>query len=126
MRIKRLDHVNIRTDDIPGTVQFFTDVFGLTSGPAPGLPPERYVWMRDDSGAAPVHINAKRPGDGEGAAGAIHHFAFACDGHDDLLAVLGRLGVEWVESRNDALKMRQVFFLEPNGARIECSFVDDA
>jgi len=127
MAVERLDHVNIRTDDIPGTVQFFADVLGLIPGPAPGRPPETHVWMLDQNGGALVHINAKRSDDGEGAPGAIHqgaihHIAFACTGYDDLLRELSRRGVERRETYSEDLGLRQVFFHEPNGTRIECGF----
>ena len=58
MRVAALDHVNIITADLEGTVRFYAELLELE--PLDGPPPlthENARWLYDESGRAILHIN---------------------------------------------------------------------
>lgn len=130
MKLNALDHVNIITDDLAGTVRFFVELFDLDvrDGPEP-LPPEHVQWLYDDSGRAIFHINSKqmqqafrRETSSGPMTGAIHHVALDCSDH---LAFIERLAAHSIDYRlNDipSINLKQLFFSEPNGVLLELNF----
>ena len=85
MRVEALDHVNIITADLDGSVRFYADLLDLE--PRDGPPPlthQNARWMYDKAGRAIVHINSlecPRAYDREvraGPTGALHHVALRC------------------------------------------------
>ncbi len=133
MKINALDHVNIITADLAGTVHFFVDLFGLDVRDAPApLPPEHYQWLYDDSNRAIFHINsrgapqayAKETPAGP-VTGAIHHVALACSGHDGFVQRLTERGVDYRLNAIPSVGLRQIFFREPNGVLLELNFHGD-
>jgi catechol 2,3-dioxygenase-like lactoylglutathione lyase family enzyme len=133
MRVDTLDHVNIVTDDLPGTARFYAEVFGLDvrDGPAPSRP-DKVQWAYDDQGRAILHLNAtgafqvfKRdvtPGE---TTGAVHHVALKCAGHAEMVARLEARGL--AHSFNDvpSIGLRQIFVVDPNGVLLELNFPGD-
>jgi len=115
MRVGALDHVNIITADLEGTVRFYAELLELE--PRDGPPPlthENARWMYDESGRAILHINTlecPRAYDREvraGPTGALHHVALRGIGHqlNDVAAV----------------GLRQIFVLDPNQVLLELNF----
>jgi len=95
----------------------------------PGAGTDRVVWMRDASGHPIVHLT--RPGAtfAEDAGrpirsdtGALHHVAFECEGHSDMLDRLQRLGRPYRCREIGRIGLRQVFVSEPNGTLLELNF----
>ncbi len=132
MKVNALDHVNIITDDLEGTAQFYADVFELDrrNAPAP-LTPENAQWMFDDAGRAILHINhtlCPRTYEREvmpGPTGSIHHVALNCSGHDDVVARLEARGMDYQANLVASIGLRQVFTLDPNGVLLELNFWGD-
>ncbi len=128
-----LDHVNIQTTDLAGTARFFAEVLDLAPGEAvPGAGTERVVWMRDAGGRPLVHLTLPGATFADDAAraaradtGALHHVAFECQGHADMLARLERLGLAWRTRDIPTIGLRQVFVTEPNGTLLELNFRGD-
>jgi catechol 2,3-dioxygenase-like lactoylglutathione lyase family enzyme len=128
--VKALDHVNIQTTELALTARFFADVLDLVPGEAfPGAGTDRVVWMRDASGHPIVHLtlpgatfaeDAERPSRAD--TGALHHVAFECDGHSEMLARLERLGHPYRCRDIERIGLRQVFVSEPNGTLLELNF----
>ena len=57
MAVLSLDHVNIRTADVPATTAFFRDLLGLRAGIAPGASSiEQGCWIYDGQDRHIVHI----------------------------------------------------------------------
>jgi len=130
MKINALDHVNIITDDLRGTSRFFVDIFGLDlrDGPAP-LPPELVQWLYDDNGRAIFHINAKemqqafqRETQSGPTTGAIHHVALDCTDHLAFIARLEQFDIAFRLNDIPSIKLKQIFFSEPNGVLLELNF----
>ena len=129
MRVEALDHVNIITADLEGTVRFYAELLALE--PRDGPPPlthENARWMYDDSGRAVVHINTlecprayDRAVD-PGPTGALHHVALRCSGYEELRARLARRGLRHHINVVGAIGLKQIFVLDPNQVLLELNF----
>ena len=129
MPVEALDHVNVITADLEGSVRFYTELFGLE--PRDGPPPlthENARWMYDGAGRAILHINSLecprhydrdvRPG----PTGALHHVALRCSGYEELRARLVRRGLDHRINLVTAIGLRQIFVLDPNQVLLELNF----
>jgi catechol 2,3-dioxygenase-like lactoylglutathione lyase family enzyme len=129
MHVLALDHFNIITADLEGTVRFYTELLELE--PREGPPPlthENARWMYDESGRAIVHINSlecPRVYDREvhpGPTGALHHVALRCSGYEEVRARLSRRGIGHQLNDVSAVGLRQIFVLDPNRVLLELNF----
>jgi catechol 2,3-dioxygenase-like lactoylglutathione lyase family enzyme len=132
MKVNALDHINIITADLHGTARFYAEMFDLEArnGPPP-LTRETAQWMYDNEGRAIIHINSLdcvRTYEREvtpGPTGSIHHVALNCSGYDDVIARLDARGFEWQVNVIEAVGLRQVFTMDPNGVLLELNFWGD-
>jgi len=130
MRVSTLDHVNIVTNDLPGTAEFYADLLGLEARDGP--PPSRrddVIWMYDDSGRPILHLNrvgAFRPLDRdskpEATSGAVHHVALRCEGHAEMVERLEARGLEHAHNDVRSINLKQIFVVDPNGVMLELNF----
>ena len=133
MHVNALDHVNIITDRLDETAEFYKALLGLDrrDGPPP-LTPQNAQWMYDAAGKAIVHINAvdcPRAYDREvqpGAlTGAIHHVVLNCSGYDEVVARVAALGLDCQTNVVEAIGLRQIFTADPNNVLLELNFFAD-
>lgn len=134
MPVFGLEHVNIRTADLQGTLAFFRDVLSMDVRPPPGRTSvEDGAWVYDANGMAVVHVassaiaypsDAKLPFEPGRGSGSLHHVALKCSNFDETLARLRKLGVECFENHLPAYKLRQIFVSDPNGILFELNFAD--
>jgi catechol 2,3-dioxygenase-like lactoylglutathione lyase family enzyme len=119
MSATAMNHFTILTDDVPRTVRFYRDLLGLTDGARPPLDfPGAWLY----AGGQPIlHIVGGRPRD-ELKAGVIDHMAFSATGLSDTLARLAAHDVTHTCRRQSGSGVWQVFFFDPNGARVELDF----
>ncbi len=129
MRVEALDHVNIITADLDGTARFYAEVFGLQRRNAPPpLTPDNAQWMYDGANRAIVHINSAdcpRTYEREalpGPTGALHHVALRCTGYEEALARLRLRRADYQLNDVPAVRLRQIFTLDPNGVLLELNF----
>jgi catechol 2,3-dioxygenase-like lactoylglutathione lyase family enzyme len=122
MPAPRLQHVLVLTDDLDTTRAFYCDVLGLEVGERPTLPFPGY-WLYAD-GVACVHVAERASYDAHASSmglpakpSSVDHVAFGAHGYDALLGRLEAAGVEVTTNRSAAGV--QLFFDDPNGARIE-------
>jgi len=129
MRVGALDHVNIITADLEGTVRFYAELLELE--PRDGPPPlthENARWLYDESGRAILHINTlecPRAYDREvraGPTGALHHVALRCSGYAEVLARLNGRSIGHQLNDVAAVGLRQIFVLDPNQVLLELNF----
>ena len=125
MIICGMDHFTVLTTDLDATVTFYREVLGLETGPRPAFPFPG-AWLYRD-GVALLHVieQASIPAE----SGVLDHIAFRGVG---LAALIARL-----EARRLAYDLRrlpeggpgagvwQLFFHDPNGARVEVDFAAD-
>jgi len=119
MTVQAMNHFTILTDDVDRTVAFYGDVLGLAAGPRPAFAfPGAWLYA---NGAPILHVIGGRP-KSELHAGVIDHMAFT--GHDlpELLAKLEARRIEHTCRRQVDSGVWQVFFFDPNGARVEIDF----
>lgn len=132
MKVNALDHVNIITGDLEGTARFYSELFDLERRDAPPpLTPQNAQWMYDQGGRAIVHINSldcPRTFERDvmpGPTGSIHHVALNCSGYDEVIARLDARGMDRQVNLVEAIGLRQVFTMDPNGVLLELNFFGD-
>jgi catechol 2,3-dioxygenase-like lactoylglutathione lyase family enzyme len=120
----RLQHVLVLTDDLDATKTLYCNVLGFEVGERPSLPFAGY-WLYAD-GVACVHIAERASYEAQCArlglsakASPVDHVAFETDGYDRVLERLQAAGVEVTTNAVPGSGVRQLFFDDPNGARIE-------
>ncbi|TQV82305.1 VOC family protein [Denitrobaculum tricleocarpae] len=120
MPLTSLDHVNIRTRNLPEMVRFYEEVVGLYEGERPPFSfPGAWLYCGD---RAALHLMG--PAEGETAAvGQIDHFAFMASGLSDFIANLEKRNIEYATRTIPELGNTQVNVRDPDGNRIEIQFL---
>ena len=131
MPVHALDHVNIVTDQLEQTADFFAEVLGLTKRARPDFGMKGY-WLSDLSGQAIIHLMEYVPGSATVAGhvpgdktAAVHHVALRCTGFAEMLDRLARLGVEHRVNDRTYGDQRQIFISDPNNVSLELNFAGD-
>ena len=119
MPVTAMNHFTILTDDVPGTIAFYRELLGLVDGPRPPFDfPGAWLYAGDQ---AILHIVGGRPS-AELRAGVIDHMAFTAVGLADTLAKLTARNIPHQCRRLVGVGTWQLFFHDPNGARVEMDF----
>jgi catechol 2,3-dioxygenase-like lactoylglutathione lyase family enzyme len=122
MAVVGMNHFTVLTDDVPRTVEFYSRLLGLTDGPRPDLGfPGAWMYAGDE---AVLHIIGGKSRDAL-RAGVIDHMAFTAKGLSDTIATLTAYNIEHVCRQQVGTRLWQVFFHDPNGARVELDFAPD-
>jgi len=117
-----MNHFTILTDDVRTTVEFYRDVLALTEGPRPPLAfPGAWLYAGE---TAILHVVGGRERD-ELKPGVIDHMAFSATDLSETLALLASRHIEHTCRRLPGAGTWQVFFHDPNGARVELDFAAD-
>jgi catechol 2,3-dioxygenase-like lactoylglutathione lyase family enzyme len=133
MNVEALDHVNIITDKLDETAEFYGKLLGLVRKDAP--PPltlQTATWMFDAEDRAIIHINSLdchraydreiQPGE---LTGALHHVALKCVGYAEVKGKLDAMHAEYKENLVSAINLRQIFTTDPNNILLELNFFAD-
>jgi catechol 2,3-dioxygenase-like lactoylglutathione lyase family enzyme len=123
MPLTQLNHVTVRTADLDGTRDFYSDVLGLKEGPRPPLAFPGY-WLYCGEQAV-VHLvpPSGQIGAGEGdATGNFDHVAFVAEDFDEMRERFRRLGLRFRENEVPGIRLRQLFVQDPNKVMIEINF----
>ena len=130
MKVEALDHINIITDKLDETAQWYAELLDLErrDGPPP-LTPQTAQWMFDAEGRAIIHINSVdcvraydrevQPGE---LTGALHHVALKLQGYEEVKARLDAKGADYQENLVEAINLRQIFTADPNNVLLELNF----
>ena len=119
MAVSGMNHFTVLTDDVPRTVAFYGDLLGLTDGSRPDLGfPGAWLYAGD---AAILHVVGGRDRE-QLKPGVIDHMAFTAQGLRASLAILDEHGIHHACRRQTGTNIWQVFFFDPNGARVELDF----
>ena len=122
MPITRLDHCALLTQDAVATAEFYGSILGLEQGPRPNFSvPGAWLYCAGNPVLHVVEKSAMPCG-----TGPLDHMAFSGFGLADV--------VKRLKARGVALELRrlpempsdggtwQLFFRDPNGARVEIDF----
>jgi catechol 2,3-dioxygenase-like lactoylglutathione lyase family enzyme len=122
MAICGMNHFTVLTDDVPRTVAFYCDLLELAEGARPALGfPGAWLYAGD---AAVLHVVGGRPRS-DLKPGVIDHMAFSATGLAPTLAALVAHDIPHTCRRQTGSGTWQVFFCDPNGARVELDFAAD-
>lgn len=130
MSVEALDHVNIITDRLDETADFYAELLDLERRDAPPpLTPQNATWMYDRENRAIIHINSTdcprtydrevQPGS---LTGALHHVALRCVGYKAMLNRLDDRGADYQLNLVEAIGLRQIFTADPNNVLLELNF----
>lgn len=123
MSVSGMNHFTIVTDRLDETVRFYESLLGLTPGYRPPMAFDG-AWMY--CGSQPVlHIMARETLPAE-RAGVLDHMAFTASGLPDVLATLEARSLPYRLVRQQQTRVWQLFFHDPNGARVELDFEADS
>ena len=122
MPVTTMNHFTILTDDVAAPVEFYRDLLGLVDGPRPPFDfPGAWLY----AGERPIlHVVGGRNAD-ELRPGVIDHMAFSAEDLSDTLALLASRNIAHTCRRLPGGGTWQVFFHDPNGARVELDFPAD-
>jgi catechol 2,3-dioxygenase-like lactoylglutathione lyase family enzyme len=135
MRVRQLEHYNIRTAELEATVEFYEKVLGMKSGDVPAESNGAFIY--DDRGVPVVHVAVvdseashqalddyygKPRSSSRFGGGAIDHVAFACDDFEHYREHFENTGVPFVHRLVESMNLRQIFVHDPNGITIELNF----
>jgi catechol 2,3-dioxygenase-like lactoylglutathione lyase family enzyme len=119
-----MEHLLVLTDDIDETRDFYNSALGLEVGERPPLEfPGYWLYAGDvpclhvaDRAAYTAH--SKRVGI-PASAEAVDHVAFSGGDYEEAVGRLERAGVEVATNTVPDVGLRQLFFEDPNGLKIE-------
>jgi len=119
MSVAGMNHFTVLTDDVEGTARFYHDLLGLTVGPRPNFDfPGAWLYVGDQ----PIlHLIGGRSKD-ELKPGVIDHMAFTGRDLAGTLSMLKARGIEHSYRRQVTSGVWQLFFFDPNGAKVELDF----
>jgi catechol 2,3-dioxygenase-like lactoylglutathione lyase family enzyme len=121
MPVTSMNHFTILTDDLPATLDFYADFLNLRPGPRP---PFTFpgAWLYAEGGSDPIlHIVAGKE-KSVLVKGVIDHMAFTGKDLPAAVAKLKARGVKYELRRLPEYRTWQLFFHDPNQAKIEIDF----
>ena len=124
MPLMQLNHVTVRTDDLEGTRDFYSDVLGLKAGPRPPLSFPGY-WLYCGE-IAVVHLVPRSGAIGAGGGddtGNFDHVAFTAADFEGMRRRFKQLAIPFREQEVPGIRLRQLFLQDPNKVMIELNFV---
>lgn len=121
MTVTSMNHFTVLTDDLETTLAFYAEHLGLKPGPRP---PFTFpgAWLYAEGGNDPIlHIVAGKE-KRVLVKGVIDHMAYSGTGLAGAVARLEARGVPYELRRLPEYRTWQLFFHDPNDARIEIDF----
>ena len=123
MSVTAVNHFTILTDDLPATLAFYEEHLDLKPG---ARPPFTFpgAWLYADGGKGPdpiLHIVAG-VGRERLVKGVLDHMAFSGRGLMKAVDKLKQNGVKYELRRLPEYGTWQLFFFDPNNARVEIDF----
>src|SRR5471030_2215814 len=134
MALTHIEHFLVAANDIDATRDWYARVLGMTSGPHPDFGfPVHWMYLGDvdvvhigPSAKSANDIQKKYLGrtsqDAGAGTGAIDHIAFRATGLRAMLEHLRAQGVRFSQRRANGQALFQIFFLDPNGIKIELNY----
>jgi catechol 2,3-dioxygenase-like lactoylglutathione lyase family enzyme len=123
MTVTAMNHFTILTDDLPATLAFYEEHLNLKPGARPPFTfPGAWLYADGGRGKDPIlHIVAGKEKQ-RLVKGVIDHMAFSGSGLAQAVAKLKARGIAYELRRLPAYGTWQLFFHDPNDAKIEIDF----
>ena len=124
MAIQGMNPVTVLSADLDKTLAFYCGLLGFRQGPRPPFDfPGAWLYCGD---SATLHIVAGRAMPAN-PSGVLDHMAFSADDLRGTMARLKAAGVDYDLRRlaGTGAQIWQMFFFDPNGARVELDFPAD-
>lgn len=121
MSVSAMNHFTILTDDLGATLSFYSDLLGLHAG---DRPPFSFpgAWLYAEGSGDPIlHVIGARERK-DLVKGVIDHMAFTAHGLQGVVGKLKARGLAYDLRRLPAYGTWQLFFMDPNGAKVELDF----
>lgn len=119
MAIQGMNHFTVLASDLDATLRFYCDLLGLHAGARPPFDfPGAWLYCGD---TAVLHVIAGRALP-PSPAGVIDHMAFSASGLAATVARLRLHQVEYALRRLPGDGTWQLFFNDPDGAKVELDF----
>lgn len=121
MTATAMNHFTILTDDLEKTLRFYGEYLDLHPGPRPPFKfPGAWLYARD--GKDPIlHVIAGKP-KADLVKGVIDHMAFTGRNLAGMVRKLKASGIEYDLRRLPDYGTWQLFFYDPNDAKIELDY----
>lgn len=117
--IHGMNHFTVLSSDLNRSKKFYVELLGLKEGYRPEFSfPGAWLYV---DGQPILHIMAGRPMP-EKPAGVIDHMAFTASDLQDMVDKLKQWGIHYELHRLKGLEIWQLFFHDPDGAKIELDF----
>ena len=114
-----MNHFTVLAEDLRETCDFYRDLLGLTEGYRPDMGfPGSWLYAGDQ---AVLHIMIRKPLP-HSRAGVLDHMAFSAVDLAGTVRKLEQKGVRYQLGRQVETSVWQLFFHDPNGARVELDF----
>jgi catechol 2,3-dioxygenase-like lactoylglutathione lyase family enzyme len=122
MKVHGMNHFTILATDLEHTRAFYTDILGLKEGYRPpfGFPG---IWFY--AGKQPILHVIGRDSLPDPKGGVFDHMAYSARDLPGTIAKLKARGVAHDVMRQAGSRIWQVFFHDPNGAKIELDFAPE-
>ncbi len=120
--IKRLDHVNILTADLPGMTAWYADILDLNAGHRPPFSTPG-AWLYCD-GIPCVHLVEIDAAQNTQEL-QIEHFAFAATGLPDFLSKLEDRGIGYSVDKVPETPLVQINIADADGNHIHVDFASE-
>jgi len=130
MQVNGLNHINIVTADMAGTVEFYESLLGMKAERIP-MAPAGFDgrWILDSQDQPIIHVQAYDPGrhgaERGGPTGTIDHIALTCADFAGTRRRCEELGIAYRVNDRQFGDLRQVFVTDPNDIRLELNFAGD-
>ena len=122
MQLGKLDHVNVRTDNLEAMVTWYTDILGMRSGERPDFSfPGAWMYAGDQAAVHLVGVD-KDPGAGSEVNLKLEHFAFSATGMKEFEARLVSAGEKFERRDLPNGVITQYNLWDPDGNHIHVDF----
>ena len=121
MKLKRLDHVNIRTGRLAALTGFYGGLLGLEPGKRPPFSVGG-AWLYLD-GLPVVHL-VEVETTPDAPTPRVEHFAFMAEGLEETKARLDGAGQAFREVTVPGYGWTQLFLRDPDGNNVELTFTE--
>ena len=116
----KLHHANICTSQFEAAIAFYSEVLGLTAGPAATRPSsDNHIWMSDSEALPCIHLQR---GNDSAYPVAINHLAFHCHDPEAWRRKLLSLNVPYAEKEFYQADILQFNLKDPSGIGLELLF----